>query len=436
MPVGEPEAMVSTTAVLQKDRFGNPLALELPYARGEILGSTEDDFRKIRWAWKIMKKRMSEKGQRSVYNFTGLERRFPATAAEVGVLDDEVSAAVHFEELRKLALEHLGGVEEVHDVAVFNRLTAAAVSTFLAFVKRGDTVVGVSRSHSHPSILRSANLVGARFVDTVDLEGFRKALETEEKISLVALTRLAVTYEILEEREIKKIIELAKSRGTLVYMDDAGGARVGPAVFNQPKMLDLGVDFGSTGLDKYGTQGPRFGLMAGRKELVAKARAKGYEYGMEARPVFYPAVINSLQSYSPEKVRKLVETTKMVEKEVYKYLGSRISTTPTIFELKGEDILEIAMERKGLRTPPIVPYEASAALAMVLLKNHGIITVHFAGVPPGTSAILFKFINPDTLKRFGGAQKFAKVLNDSFDEVADLVSDRQTLTKTLFGDEA
>jgi len=39
------------------DRFGNPHAPNLPYARGEILRSTEDDFRKLqraRWhpkAW-------------------------------------------------------------------------------------------------------------------------------------------------------------------------------------------------------------------------------------------------------------------------------------------------------------------------------------------------------------------------------------------------
>ena len=50
-----------------------------------------------------------------------------------------------------------------------------------------------------------------------------------------------------------------------VYVDDAGGARVGPAIFDQPRTLQLGVDVVATGLDKYGTVGPRLGVMAGEK---------------------------------------------------------------------------------------------------------------------------------------------------------------------------
>ena len=57
-------------------------------------------------------------------------------------------------------------------------------------------------------------------------------------------------------------------------------------------------------------------------------------------------------------------------------LGDRLHETPVIAELLADDILAMALERAGLRTPPIVPYEASAALAMLLLRDYGIITVH------------------------------------------------------------
>jgi hypothetical protein len=39
------------------DRFGNSHAPDLSYARGEILRSTEDDFRKLQRAWSLIRER-------------------------------------------------------------------------------------------------------------------------------------------------------------------------------------------------------------------------------------------------------------------------------------------------------------------------------------------------------------------------------------------
>jgi hypothetical protein len=52
--------------------------------------------------------------------------------------------------------------------------------------------------------------------------------------------------------------------------------------------------------------------------------------------------------------------------------------------------VEIAMERSGIREATVVPYEASAALSMLLLRDHGMLMVHFVGVPPGTADLLIK----------------------------------------------
>ena len=42
------------------DRFGNVHAPNLSYARGEILRSTEDDFRKLQRAWSLIRERGPE----------------------------------------------------------------------------------------------------------------------------------------------------------------------------------------------------------------------------------------------------------------------------------------------------------------------------------------------------------------------------------------
>jgi L-seryl-tRNA(Ser) seleniumtransferase len=221
-----------------------------------------------------------------------------------------------------------------------------------------------------------------------------------------------------------------------VYVDDADGARVGPAVFGQPKTLELGADVGATGLDKYGTVGPRLGLLAGDTTLVAAIRARAFEFGLEARPMLYPAVVRSLAGYRPERVRELVATTRRVADALRAVFGGRLHVTPVTAQLRADDLLALAMERAGMTTPPIVPIEATAALAMLLLEEHGVLTVHFAGMPPGTSSLLLKFIPPETLERFGGADALAKAVDACVDRLAALLRDRAALAALLLGEAA
>ncbi len=419
---------------METDRFGNRLAPGLPYARGRILAGTEDDFKKLERAWRVIERGHRKYGPESVFNFSGLERSLPMEAADLRFADDELAPALYGDRLRALALEHLGGSSQSHDVALFNRLSAATLATHLALVRPGDVVVGVSPSYSHPSVVRAAAHVGAKFVDTRDPESLAKALEQEGRVALVVLTRLAVTYELLPVEVLRPVVSLAHERGVPVYVDDAGGARVGPAAFAQPKTLELGVDVGATGLDKYGTSGPRLGLLAGEKSFVARIRARAFEFGLEARPMLYPAAVRSLEQYSPDSVRVLIDSTKKVAAALRAVFGARLHETPVAAQLLAEDILELAMERAGLNRPPIVPYEATAALAMLLLEDHGILTVHFAGLPPGTSSLLFKFIPPGTLERFGGPEAFAKAVDTSLGKLGSLIGEPENIRALLLGD--
>src|SRR5262249_59840940 len=110
-----------------------------------------------------------------------------------------------------------------------------------------------------------------------------------ERMAMVVLTRLAGTYELMPVDAILTVVKLAHDKGAPVYVDDAGGARVAPAAFDHPRMLELGVDVGATGLDKYGTIGPRFGLMAGDRALGARIRAQSFECGPEGAAVLCAA---------------------------------------------------------------------------------------------------------------------------------------------------
>lgn len=404
---------------------------ELPYARGEILRSTADDYAKVLRARRIVAARHAEG---ALYDFTGLERSFRAPDGDAALLDDELAPAVHGERLTELALEHLGGTPGKDDVFVANRLTAAVVAAMQVLVRPRSTVVGAAAGYTHPAVTRAVRLAGGTFVDASGYDEFAARLEDAEDPGVVVLTRLAVTYEALPGEDLARIVEAAHERGATVFVDDAGGARVGPAILDQPKTLELGVEVGATGLDKYGTTGPRLGLLAGRAELVRRIRSRAIELGLDARPMLYPAVVHSLEQYRPERVRELVAATDEVGDALEAALGESVERTRVAVRVPAERLLAEAMRRGGVADAPIVPYEATAALAMLLLRDHGILSVHFAALPPGTAALLVKFVVPETLARFGGADAFAAAVDASIDELGRLLGRADDVRTLLLGD--
>ena len=417
---------------MNTDRFGNVFAEGLPYARGSILPSTADDVVKLRVAWSHISRRREELGFDSIFLLSGLERNLQLDDVDLSVMDDEIASALFTDELTQRGLEHLGGDPAQHDIFVFNRLTAALLTAADVMISKGDIVVGVSPRYSHPAVCRAVAHGGGVFTDTAGLGQFKGVMDATNHVDVVFVTRLSVSYEILGEYDLTNILRIARDRGAKIIVDDAGGARVGPSCFNQPRLLELGVDVGATGLDKYGTTGPRLGLLGGDSELVARIRARAFEMGVEARQMLYPAVIQSLRDYSPARVRERVAVTKEVGRALKKRLGdNRVIETPVIVQLMAEDILDIAMERGGIKNAPCVPYEATAGLAMILLRDYGVVSVHFAGLPPGTSAFMIKFLPPDVLENFGGHEALAAAVDDCLSKLAQALSESGGLAQIL-----
>jgi L-seryl-tRNA(Ser) seleniumtransferase len=422
---------------------------ELPYAPGPILSDTAAHLRKLGEAWRHIRRRHAAGAP--LHNVSGLERGLPLPDdVDPWLIDDEWAGALYADRVRDLGLAHLGGTLGRHDVFVANRLTAALYAAMQVTVRPGSTVVGVSATHSHPAVVRAVRDAGGRFRDTAGVAEFEAALRAHSDVSVVALTRLAVTYDALPEADLRRVVEIAHARGALVVVDDAGGARVGPAVLGQPCTLELGADLGATGLDKYGVRGPRVGLLGGRSDLVAKARARAFELGSECRPALYPAVARSLECYRPDWVRELVASARRVGAALRERLGADlVKDTPFISLLPGAAIgtelrRRAAATGTGTATATgtatgtvspvdLVPVEATAALAMVLLRDHGLLTVHFAGLPPGTADLLIKFLPPATVAAVGGPAAFAAAVDAALDETAGALADHDTLRGLLFG---
>lgn len=403
-----------------------------PHPRGALLATTEDDLRAAQRAWHFIARRIDAYGLEGLYDISGLERSLEVSEDEVLFLSDEIAPALYWDRLRALALEHLGGETARHDVALTNRVTAASVAALLALAPRGGTVVGMSPTVTHPSVVRAAAVAGARFLDTSTIEGLAAALR-RRRVGLVVLTRLDLAGELLPLETLRDAVALVHGRGIPVYLDDAGGARVGPAVFSQPRALELGADVAVTSLDTYGLRGPRLGLLAGDRALVSRIRSRSVECGLEARPLFYPAAARSLGRYRPERVRELVATTRFVAGSLRDRLGPLCRETPVAIRLRGEDILARAREAAGLRDVPLAPHEATAALAMLLLRDYGLLTAPLAAIPPGGPDFLIAFVPPETLARCGGAAALSRAIADSLEELARLLRDPEALRELLLG---
>jgi L-seryl-tRNA(Ser) seleniumtransferase len=65
---------------------------------------------------------------------------------------------------------------------------------------------------------------------------------------------------------------------------------------------------------------------------------------------------------------------------------------------------------------------------MLLLRDYGMLMVHFVGVPPGTADLLIKFVP-------GGARKYAEAVNSSVTRLGELLRDPESIRELLLGRE-
>lgn len=418
------------------DRFGNPVMDGYAYAMGEILQKTSDQIRKREHAWRIIGGIVREKGVKGIYSFTGLDRGFHPEPEDIQFMDEEIAPGLYLDRFRELAVAMMGGRLPDQDAALFNRTGAASFAVMLALLEPGDVVVGLAPPPggvSHPTIVRAVASARARIVHAKDYAGFEAQINSVPRVKLVTVLRLRAESELIPLAQLERAIGLAKSRGIPVYLDDAAGARLCPVAYDQPKPLELGVDLAGTGMDKTGLRGPRFGILAGAAALVNVVKAKAFDHGLEGRPAFLPGVVRSLEAYSPAALRVLVDTTRRVGEELRRVLGDRVTFSPATVMLRDEEILSIALERAGRSKAAIVPLEASATLAMLLLQDYGIVSVHATTGWPSFGGLLVKDVQPEVLDRLGGAKIFAAAVDASLSKLATIVDNRSAISTVLFG---
>ena len=384
-----------------------------------IVNNSLDEVKKRESALKIIKEIIKDNGRDSLYDVTGLSGGFIANDDELDLLETYVGPAIFEDELQIVGKEHLGGEK----VLAVNRTSSGILASILALVNEGDHVSHfLAEFPAHPSIPRSCAIVGASYDEFVDIDKFT----IPENTSLVVVTGSTMDHKVIDEELFKKVIDMAHEKDIPVLVDDASGARLRTAVFNQAKATELGADLVVTSTDKL-MPGPRGGLMAGRKELIDEIKVKANQFGLEAQPPLILAMVNGIKNYTEENLIKAISR----KEEFYELLSEKyemFEKTPTGV-MVSEDSLKNQLEKLNVETE-LSKKDCCFLWAMVLLKDFGIITIPAVGMPGASATIRIDLSTQDVIDM--DLNQLYEKIDNSFEKFLDLSQDVEKSKELIF----
>ena len=346
-----------------------------------------DEIKKREKGLRIINSKIKTEGIDSIVDLTGLAGGFDVTPKDISLLETYAGPAVFDEKIQKLGIEHMGGEK----VLPLNRTTSGIAAMIITYVKEGDEIVHfLPKKPGHPSIPRTANLVGADYVEYSSIDDFK----ISDNTALVVITGTTMDHEVITEDDFKQIIQKAKDKDVLVFVDDASGARLRRAIYNQPTAIELGADLSVTSTDKL-MDGPRGGLMAGSEKLIDEIKLTVNQYGFEAQAPLVAGMIKALEKYSPQRIREAyIQKDELYQKLLDK--GLHPSTTPTGFMFKQDEIKDEVTKKVG-------PVDVSADIiatvySMLLLINYNIVTIPAVGMPGASKTIRIDWSAKDSDK--------------------------------------
>lgn len=415
------------------DRFGNEIDPILGYARGRILGADRDFHAKIDQAHRVIRARADDGG--AFHILTGNRADFPLGDGDLGILcDGWIGPALSGPALGRQVRAHLGA-DDALDTLLVNRTSAGVIATVAALVPPGGLVVSlVPSGRAHPCVRRGARLVGATVVEGPSLAALEGELAGRTP-DLAVITPVTSELDTFEHDVLGAVAEACRRHAIPTLVDDAYGTRVRPVLLGGPRTFELPVDLGVTNSDKAALGGPRAGIMAGRPDLLARVKARAVELGQEAREPTAVAVLRALERWTPELLRSDARHGQDLAVALADRLGAvhlrRTLLGPAISE---DSVLEILLARADLpaEAAPLVPVEATAAVGMLLLAEHGIVTVNALSEAGARPSLRLK-PTLDAVPALGGPERLAEIVDETLTRASTMLRDVEGLTRLILG---
>lgn len=416
-----------------QDAFGNAVDPVVGYARGTMLTTDVAFHRKIRRAHALIRVRADAGG--SFHVLTGNRADFPLAPDDLGLpCDGWVGPATYGPALTRLARRHLGADEE-RDVALFNRTSAGVIAAVAALVPPGGLVVSlVPRGRAHPCVRRGARLAGATVVEGASISALADELAGRQP-DLAIVTPVTSELDAFGDAALVQAVNECREQRITTLVDDAYGARVRPVLLDGPRTFELPVGLGITNSDKAALGGPWAGIMVGRPDLLARVQAYAVGIGQEAREPTGLAVLRALERWTPDLLLSDARHGQALAAALAGRLGpERVRKTLLGPSISEEGVLDLMLERAGLprEAAPVVPVEATALVGLLLLEEHGIVTVNALSEAGARPSIRLK-PTLDAVPALGGAERLAEIVDDSISRASTMLRDVGALRDAILG---
>ncbi len=335
-----------------------------------------DEYERLNIARSIILDIIKNKGRDYLYDLTGLSGGFIISKEEIGLIETYIGSAIFSEKLNKYGLEHLDGNLNIHKSVGFNRTSSGIFSTIAYLSKEIDEVIHyLPKKPSHPSIPRSCKVFNIPYFESDNFEEIISKIKDNNRKKLVVITGATMDHKIIDFDNLKKIINICNDLNHITFVDDASGARL-RTLLGQKSALSIGSDLVITSTDKL-MDGPRAGLMAGKKDLVDKIYEEGLKYGLEAQPPIMCGMINAIKNYNISKLKKAFDRAKNIDLSKLEEYGLKYEKTPTGFIVKN------------------LSENDSVNVALIMLKDYGIITIACAGMPGASKTLRIDLCSKD-----------------------------------------
>ncbi len=365
---------------------------------------------------------MKKHGREEFYDLTGLAGGFKLNQSDIDLLETYAGPAIFESQLQEAGKQHLGGEK----ILAFNRTTSGILATILALVKQGDEIIHyLPEFPSHPSIPRSAGLVGASYKEFDNIDDFK----VEKNTSLVIITGSTMDHDIINEDEFSRIISISRSKNIPVFVDDASGARLRTVIYNQPKAMDMGADIVITSTDKL-MEGPRAGLMSGKAEIIDLIKSKAHQFGLEAQSSIMVGIIRAIEKFSGERMLEAFQKKHAVY-EVLKKEINYIKETPTGIMLSSEDLIQ-ELKQKDIKTE-FTPDDVACVFASLLLRNYHILTIPAVGMPGASTTIRIDLASGDA-ERVDNSY-IVKAVVETFSHLGEIANYKKACELILYGND-
>ncbi len=384
-----------------------------------LINSSVDEVRKRENSFKVIDSILKKYGRENFYDLTGLAGGFNLSSADINLLETYAGPAIFESQLQQAGMKHLGGEK----ILAFNRTTAGILATILALVKQGDDVIHyLPKRPSHPSIPRSTELVRASYTEFDNIEDFK----INKNTSLVIITGSTMDHDIINGEEFSRIISTSKSKNIPVFVDDASGARLRTVIFDQPRAMDMGADIVITSTDKL-MDGPRAGLMSGKKEIIDLIKVKANQFGLEAQSSTIVGIIRAIETFSGERMLEAFKKKHEVFEALKEYINN-IRETPTGIMLSADDIMA-ELNNKGIKTD-FTSSDVACVFAALLLRNYHILTIPAVGMPGASATIRIDLSSKDAEPI--DVDFIVKAIVESFSHLGEIANYEKACNALLF----